>query len=60
VFNPTNKGNCSIRKELILKSADQIREMYILKFGSLEAFKEKIRVEREKFIAEINSRTKPQ
>ena len=34
--------------------------MYILKFGSLEAFKKKIRVEREKFIAEVNSRSKSQ
>ena len=43
-----------------IKSADQIREIYTLKYGSLEAFKEKVRIDREKFIAEINSRTKPQ
>ena len=35
-----------------IKSADQIRESYTLKYGSLEAFKEKVTVEREKFIAE--------
>jgi len=43
-----------------VESADQIREKYILKYGSLEAFKEKIRIEREKFIAEVNSRSKHQ
>ena len=55
------KGNCLIGEQgTDIKSADQIREIYTLKYGSLEAFKEKIRVEREKFIAEINSRSKPQ
>jgi hypothetical protein len=41
-----------------VEPADQIREKYILKYGSLEAFKEKIRLEREKFIADINSKSK--
>ena len=55
------KGNCLIGEQgTDIKSADQIREIYTLKYGSLEAFKEKIRVEREKFIEEINSRSKPQ
>ena len=43
-----------------IKSADQIREKYILKYGSMDAFKEKIRIEREKFIAEIKSRSENQ
>ena len=55
------KGNCLIGEQgMDIKSADQIREIYTLKYGSLEAFKEKIRAEREKFIAEVNSRSKPQ
>jgi hypothetical protein len=55
------KGNCLTGEQgEDIQSADQIREKYILKYGSLEAFKEKIRIEREKFIAEVNSRTKPQ
>ena len=44
----------------IFLSVDQIREKYILKYGSMDAFKEKIRVEREKFIAEIKSRSENQ
>ena len=55
------KGNCLTGEQGTgVESADQIREKYILKYGSLEAFKEKIRIEREKFIAEINSRSKHQ
>ena len=53
------KGNCLTGEQgADVEPADQIREKYILKYGSLEAFKEKIRLEREKFIADINSRSK--
>ena len=53
------KGNCLTGEQgEDIQSADQIREKYILKHGSLEAFKEKIRIEREKFIAEVSSRSK--
>ena len=41
-----------------IESADQIRKRYTLKYGSMEAFKEKVRIEREKFIEEIKSRSK--
>ena len=55
------KGNCLTGEQgTDVESADQIRVKYILKYGSVEAFKEKIRIEREKFIAEINSRSKHQ
>ena len=40
-----------------VESADQIREKYTVKYGSMEAFLEKIRIEREKFIAEVKSRS---
>ena len=54
-------GNCLTGEQgTEVQSADQIREKYILKYGSLEAFKEKVRLEREKFIAEINSRSNHQ
>jgi hypothetical protein len=43
-----------------VESADQIREKYTLKYGSMEAFLEKIRIEREKFIAEVKSRSNSQ
>ena len=53
------KGNCLTgEKGVDIESVNQIREKYILKYGSLEAFKEKIRLEREKFIADIKSRSK--
>ena len=53
------KGNCLTGEQgADVEPADQIREKYILKYGSLEAFKEKIRVEREKFVADINSKSK--
>ncbi len=40
-----------------IESADQIRKRYILKYGSMEAFKEKVRIDREKFVEEIKSRS---
>ena len=53
------KGNCLTgEKGVDIESVNQIREKYILKYGSLEAFKEKIRLEREKFIADVSSRSK--
>ena len=53
------KENCLIGEQgTDVESADQIREKYILKYGSVEAFKEKIKLEREKFIADVNSRSK--
>ena len=53
------KGNCLTGEQgADVEPADQIREKYILKYGSLEDFKEKIRLEREKFIADVNSRSK--
>ena len=52
-------GNCLTGEQgADVETADQIREKYILKYGSLEDFKEKIRLEREKFIADINSKSK--
>ena len=53
------KGNCLTGEQgADVETADQIREKYILKYGSLEAFKEIIRLEREKVIADINSKSK--
>ena len=53
------KGNCLTGEQgADIESADQIRKRYTLKYGSMEAFKEKVRIEREKFVAEIKSRSK--
>jgi len=53
------KENCLTGEQGVdIESADQIRKRYTLKYGSMEAFKEKVRIEREKFVAEIKSRSK--
>jgi hypothetical protein len=53
------KENCLTGEQgADIESADQIRKRYTLKYGSMEAFKEKVRIEREKFVAEIKSRSK--
>ena len=53
------KENCLTGEQgVVIESADQIRKRYTLKYGSMEAFKEKVRIEREKFVAEIKSRSK--
>ena len=52
------KGNCLTGEQgADIESADQIRKRYILKYGSMEAFKEKVRIDREKFVEEIKSRS---
>jgi len=59
IWTCDTKGNCLTgeRGEEI-QSVDQIRGKYTLKYGSVEAFKEKIRLERKKFIDELNSQSK--
>ena len=53
------KENCLTGEQgADIESADQIRKRYTLKYGSMEAFKEKVRIEREKFVEEIKSRSK--
>jgi len=61
IWTCDQKGNCLTGDQgADIESADQIREKYILKYGSMEAFKEKIRLEREKFVSEIKSRSQNQ
>ena len=61
IWTCDKNGNCLIGDQgADVESSDQIRERYILKYGSIKDFKEKVRIEREKFIAEINSRSKNQ
>jgi len=59
IWTCDKKGNCLTGDQgADIESADQIRKKYISKYGTMEAFKEKIRIEREKFVAEIKSRSK--
>ena len=61
IWTCDKKGNCLTGEQgTDIESVDQIREKYILKYGSIEAFQEKIRIEREKFITEVKSRSKHQ
>lgn len=57
IWTCDRKGNCLVGDRGVdVESVDQIREYYKSKYGSIEAFKEKKRVEQEKFIAEVKSR----
>jgi len=59
IWTCDKKGNCLTGDQgADIESSDQIRKKYISKYGNMEAFKEKIRIEREKFVAEIKSRSK--
>ena len=59
IWTCDKQGNCLTGDQgADIESADQIRKKYISKYGNMEAFKEKIRIEREKFVAEIKSRSK--
>ena len=61
IWTCDKKGNCLTGDQGVdIESSDQIRERYALKYGSMEAFKEKVRIEKEKFIAEIKSRSEGQ
>ena len=40
-----------------VKSVDEIRDHYINKYGSIDNFKEQLRLEREKFIQDVKSRS---
>ena len=61
IWTCDKKGNCLTGDQGVdIESSNQIRERYILKYGSMEAFKEKVRIEKEKFIAEIKSRSEGQ
>ena len=61
IWTCDKKGNCLTGDQgADIESADQIREKYALKYGSMAAFKEKVRIEKEKFIAEIKSRSEGQ
>ena len=40
-----------------IKNVDEIREFYIKRYGSIEAFKEKLKADREKFVREIKAQS---
>tara|TARA_B100000676_G_scaffold29641_1_gene27737 strand:+ start:3490 stop:3909 length:420 start_codon:yes stop_codon:yes gene_type:complete len=52
------KGHCLVGDSgNEIKSVEEIREFYINEYGSIEAFKEKLKADREKFIREIKEQS---
>ncbi len=50
-------GNCLIGEQAgKIRTVDQIRKHYEKKYGSVDGFKEKLRLEREKFIQEMKGK----
>lgn len=50
-------GNCLIGEQATkTRTVDQIRKHYAKKYGSIDGFKEKLRIEREKFIQDIKAK----
>jgi len=43
-----------------ITKVEEIRDFYKEKYGSVENFKEKLRIEREKFVKEIKDRSEGQ
>ena len=53
-----NSGQCLVGKKAEkIRSVDEIREYYEKKHGGVEKFKEKLRLEREKFIQELKNKS---
>jgi len=50
-------GNCLVGEQTDkIRTVDQIRKHYAKKHGSIDAFKEKLRLEREKFIRKLKGK----
>ena len=50
-------GNCIVGEQADkIRTVDQIRKRYEKKYGSVEAFKEKLRLEREQFIQNLKEK----
>ena len=58
IWTCDKKGRCLVGDSgSEVMTTDEIRNHYINKFGSVEKFKEKVRIDREKFIQEVKSRS---
>ena len=58
IWTCDKKGRCLVGDAgSEVMTTDEIRNHYINKFGSVEKFKEKVRIDREKFIQEVKSRS---
>ena len=58
IWTCDKKGRCLVGDTgSEVMTFDEIRNYYINKYGSIDKFKEKLRVEREKFIQEVKSKS---
>ncbi len=58
IWTCDKKGRCLVGDAgSEIKTVDEIRSHYINKYGSVDKFKDKLRIEREKFIQEVKSRS---
>ena len=58
IWTCDTKGRCLVWDNgNEIKTVDEIRELYIKKYGSIEKFKEKLKADREKFVREIKQKS---
>ena len=58
IWTCDKKGRCLVGDAgAEVMTCDEIRNHYINKYGSIDKFKEKLRVEREKFVQEVKSKS---
>lgn len=58
IWTCDKKGRCLVGDAgSEVMTTDEIRNHYINKFGSIDNFKEKLKIERERFIQEVKSRS---
>jgi hypothetical protein len=58
IWTCDKKGRCLVGDTgSEVMTFDEIRNHYINKYGSIDKFKEKLRVEREKFIQEVKNKS---
>jgi hypothetical protein len=58
IWTCDKKGRCLVGDSgSEVKTHDEIRNFYIKEYGSIDKFKEKLRVDREKFIQDVKSKS---
>ena len=59
IWTCDKKGRCLVGDTgSEIMTIDEIRDHYIKEYGSIEQFKEKLKIEREKFVQEIKNKSK--
>ena len=59
IWTCDKKGRCLVGDTgSEIMTIDEIRDHYIKEYGSIEQFKEKVKIEREKFVQDIKNKSK--